>query len=188
MKTFTSTQVQEKLQLSKTQVYHYVEKGGVIPFIESRGRGGRRKFSLQNIIEFSICKTMQQHMACEIRVVNKVISWLNDPRACDVPPIGYKPDTRRLSEISDQEFANAFKHPSNDSAFDGWERMTFWDMLRRRPETDETTLLFWMDPLSSDPLFGIHSKKSASAFIESCESRIITLIDISEIIKDLGFE
>ncbi|MGA1824181.1 MAG: MerR family transcriptional regulator [bacterium] len=58
IKLFLNSDVTRILELTQRQVVHWTEKELVIPFVESKGAGSKRKYTYTNLFEFSICKTL----------------------------------------------------------------------------------------------------------------------------------
>ena len=185
MKAYSSTEIQRILGILGATVYYYVQACGVEPYVESKGRGGRRKFNSQNLIEFAICKTLQE-FSIESHTIKRIIDWLNDPRACVIQPIGYKADPRTLSEIPDEEFFEALKQPSGPTP----DRCSFWDMLRRRPATDETFVSVYFDDFYGDFVFNIEGPRQTQHHFDnnSPNFRAILVLNIAELIQKYGFE
>lgn len=75
MKIYTSKEIQALAKIGKMQVLHWVQTGAVVPFEDARGRGGRRKFSQQNLIEFMICRELNR-FSIETRVMKSVLDHL----------------------------------------------------------------------------------------------------------------
>ena len=75
MKTFGSKEVQAIARIDKMQVLHWVQTGAVVPFEDARGRGGRRRFSQQNLVEFVICRELNG-FSIETRVMKAVLDYL----------------------------------------------------------------------------------------------------------------
>ena len=58
IKLFLNSDVTRILELTQRQVVHWTEKELVIPLVESKGAGSKRKYTYANLLEFSICKTL----------------------------------------------------------------------------------------------------------------------------------
>ena len=68
---YGSTEIQRLTGLSKMQVVHLTQTGVVEPFQDARGRGRRRVYSWENLIEFLICRE-----GIKLRVENRVLGVL----------------------------------------------------------------------------------------------------------------
>ena len=83
MKTYTSTEIQNITGFSQIQIIHLVQRGVINPYVDSTGRGHRRAYSWENLIEFLICKSlsafnMDTHiMAAVIEQLNQGSFWEN---------------------------------------------------------------------------------------------------------------
>lgn len=58
-KIFESRHIQEFLHINKDQLLHWVQTRRLIkPAIEGKGRGGRSKFSLENLLDLALIKEL----------------------------------------------------------------------------------------------------------------------------------
>ncbi|MGA1869412.1 MAG: MerR family transcriptional regulator [bacterium] len=55
---FLNSDVTKIVKLAQRQVVHWTEKELVIPLVEAKGAGSKRKYTYTNLLEFSICKTL----------------------------------------------------------------------------------------------------------------------------------
>lgn len=77
MTTYGSTEIQRLAKISKMQAIHWTQIGAVIPFRDAKGRGSRRMYSWQNLIEMLICRELNK-FTVETRVMVGILEYLRD--------------------------------------------------------------------------------------------------------------
>jgi hypothetical protein len=58
METYRSKDIQERLNVSKIQVSHWINMGCIKPYKTDARRGGAHEFDQRNLIEAAICKEL----------------------------------------------------------------------------------------------------------------------------------
>jgi len=61
MKEYTAAEIQKLAKVTKRQLIHWVETSAIIPLEDDRRRGGKRRFSQQNLIEALICRELNDY-------------------------------------------------------------------------------------------------------------------------------
>ncbi len=71
-KTYGNAKIQGLTGMGKMQIIHLTQTGVIKPTEDKRGRGGRRKYSWENVIELMICKELRRY-GMPIWIQEKVI-------------------------------------------------------------------------------------------------------------------
>lgn len=132
MKTYGSTEVQKLAKISKMQAIHWTQVGAVIPLEDAKGRGSRRVYSWQNLIEMMICRELNR-LTIETHVMVLVLHMLryhfsprmevyNTDLPLPLPPIG--PDYKatgsfwdRLDKVFEANLVYLYIHRSEKPEF-----------------------------------------------------------------------
>ena len=77
-KTYGSTEIQKLTGLSKMQVIHLTQTRVIQPFRDARGRGRRRVYNWQNLVEYMICRELYKIDMSPFRMLG-IIESLNLP-------------------------------------------------------------------------------------------------------------
>lgn len=79
MRMYESKDIQALAGVSKIQLIHWTQIGAIIPYKDERGRGKRRTYSQQNLIETMICRELNK-LCVETRVMRELLDWLREHR------------------------------------------------------------------------------------------------------------
>lgn len=77
-RTYRSRDIQE-FGISKIQLVHWVQVGAIIPLKDARGRGGRRVYSYQNLVEALICRELAKY-SIETHVMRSLLEVLREDK------------------------------------------------------------------------------------------------------------
>lgn len=141
---YSSKEVQKKADISKIQLIHWSQSGVIIPADDARGRGNRRKYSFQNLVEASICKELNSFRVES----NSIKALLENLRAEYVfkiifnmfmAPIGFKFIEGKANEIlrTDSE-----KPYCRDEVFEFTFKSTIWKVLQYLKVFEDKPILF----------------------------------------------
>jgi len=172
MKTYGSTELQRLAKVSKMQAIHWTQVGAVIPYQDAKGRGSRRVYSWQNLIEMMICRELNR-FTIETHVMVIVLLYLRNY---------YAPDQAVY-------LPNVPPPPGAQISFDLIMKgaRSFWDMLEDEPNTDHVYL--YVHP-SEKPdsrwAAGVWDRKTVARVLEIMQSIIV--INIRELIKEVKEE
>ncbi len=75
MRTYGSGEIQKIAGITKIQAVQWAQQGAVKPMQDIRGRGGRRVYSQQNLIEFMICRELNR-FTIETRLMVLILEFL----------------------------------------------------------------------------------------------------------------
>jgi len=76
-KTYSSSEIQRIAKITKMQAIHWTQTEIITPFEDARGRGSRRVYSWENLIEMMVCRELNRYnierflMKTGINVFNK---------------------------------------------------------------------------------------------------------------------
>lgn len=76
-KTYRSTDIQKIAKVTKMQLVHWSQTGAIVPLEDARGRGSRRLYSRQNLMEALICRELSK-FSMETYVMHEVLSMLRE--------------------------------------------------------------------------------------------------------------
>lgn len=76
-KTYRSTDIQKIAMVTKMQLVHWTQTGAIIPLEDARGRGSRRVYNRQNLMEALICRELSK-FSIETHVMHEVLSMLRE--------------------------------------------------------------------------------------------------------------
>lgn len=133
MKTYGSTEIQKGLGITKSQAIHWTQIGAVIPHQDSQGRGGRRRYSLQNVIEFALCRELSLFGIPTYVMVN-ALEYLR-------APIFGPEATTPTHHAKRSDVPTPVKDVYLEIAANQKNRITFWEYLEGHKEGRETLLL-----------------------------------------------
>lgn len=77
-KTYGSAEIQRIAKISKMQAIHWTQTGVVKPLEDAQGRGSKRVYSWENLIEMMICRELN-YFKIERRLMAIVVDRLNQP-------------------------------------------------------------------------------------------------------------
>ena len=77
-KTYSSSEIQRIAMITKMQAIHWTQTGVITPLQDARGRGSRRVYSWENLIEMMICRELSKY-GVEKWVMNHIIHGMNKP-------------------------------------------------------------------------------------------------------------
>ena len=129
---YSSKEVQKKADVSKIQLIHWSQSGVIIPADDARGRGNRRKYSFQNLVEASICKELNSFRVES----NSIKALLENLRAEYVfkiifemflPEIRMKMVEGKAYEIPRTESERPYRR---DEVFEFTFKSTIWKVLQ----------------------------------------------------------
>ena len=115
-KTYGSGEIQQIAKITRIQAVHWTEQAAVIPFKDAKGRGGRRVYSWQNLIEFMICRELNR-FSIETYIMTAILTWLR---------------------VSFQDSTRAYIPKGKDYNFP--QIGSYWDFLKNNPKTDKKIL------------------------------------------------
>ena len=75
METYGSGEVQKRAKVTKMQLIHWTQLGAILPLKDARGRGGRRIYSFQNIVEAMICRELNS-FTIETHIMVRILDYL----------------------------------------------------------------------------------------------------------------
>lgn len=139
-KTYGNVEIQHITGLSKIQIIHWTQIRAVKPLIDVKGRGQRRVYSFQNLIEFMICREMARYKI-ESSFIIKALDYLRSDDCCDY--------------VLSRE-----KHPHK------LKLCSFWELLEREPQTDKTKLIIKYDSKKSEFVFVIMETPFATGLFD----------------------
>jgi len=116
--TYGSGEIQRIAKISRIQAVHWTEQGAVIPAQDARGRGKRRVYDWQNLIEFMICRELNR-FTIETHIMTAVLIFL-----------------RKAFELDYRVYIPREEYQGYDIV----ERGSYWSFLKREPDTDVTVL------------------------------------------------
>lgn len=169
MKTYGSTEVQRLVKISKMQAIHWTQVGAVIPLEDARGRGSRRVYSWQNLVEMMICRELNR-LTIETHVMVIILQWL---RKYYTPGIKiYLPDKVPKGKISIRP-ENRYK-----------DERPYWDMLLENPETDCAYLyVHHLDKPGMKWAAGVENREYVGGLLETKKS--VVVVNIRKLIEEI---
>jgi DNA-binding transcriptional MerR regulator len=159
MKTYGSTDIQKIVGITKMQVVHWTQTGAVIPFKDARGRGGRRRYSEQNKIEFGICRELNG-FGIPPHIMATFLDFLRKPPE---PP-------HDLGVTGEQEEKG----------------VSFWDRLKQDVEYGRPVFVVRRD--KNGFLFDVGDKEGIEKVMAKREYGCLVAIDIGRLLSELGEE
>ncbi|MBW1668867.1 MAG: MerR family transcriptional regulator [Deltaproteobacteria bacterium] len=154
---YSSKEIQAKSGVGKIQLLHWTQKGVIVPLKDAKGRGGRRIYSHQNLIEAGICRELSRYRI-ETSTMKEILDWLRTKRwrfyFSETFSLGWEEELRLYSEIEEktgtvgipekekelypqvERLINEGKVPSSIS-----REHTVWEFLSLYPASVEALLL-----------------------------------------------
>jgi DNA-binding transcriptional MerR regulator len=72
---YGNKQIQRIAKVTKTQILNWTQRGAIIPLKDSKGRGDRRVYSHQNLLEMMLCRELSR-LSVETNVMKQLLSQL----------------------------------------------------------------------------------------------------------------
>lgn len=76
-KTYRSKDIQAIAEVSKMQLVHWTHTKAILPLQDAKGRGGRRVYSYQNLLEALICRELNK-FSIQTQVMRDVLNVLRE--------------------------------------------------------------------------------------------------------------
>ena len=173
-------------KISKMQIIHWSQIGAVVPFKDAKGRGARRVYSWQNLLEILICRELNK-LTVEAHVMAIVLHWLRnsyDPDTLITLPKKAKPQASRKSSHT-FKFSGVIKDPRS-----------YWEMLQEKPDTKHVYLFlytlekpeihpegYWTDEPEKYWMAGVTEVKDVGPLASTKKS--IVFINIRKLIEEV---
>lgn len=77
-KTYSSSEIQRIAKITKMQAIHWTQTGVITPLQDAKGRGSRRIYSWQNLIELMVCRELNKYNV-ERSLMKRVIDYFQTP-------------------------------------------------------------------------------------------------------------
>ena len=77
-KTYSSSEIQRIAKITKMQAIHWTQTGIIVPLQDAQGRGSRRVYSWENLIEMMICRELNRYNV-ERSIMREIVHDLNGP-------------------------------------------------------------------------------------------------------------
>lgn len=75
VRTWGSGEIQSLAKITKMQLIHWTQTGVIIPYKDAKGRGARRRYDCQNLIEALICRELNR-LRMETHIMKEILTWL----------------------------------------------------------------------------------------------------------------
>ncbi len=169
MKTYGSTEVQKLARISKMQAIHWTQVGAVTPLEDARGRGSRRVYSWQNLIEMMICRELNR-FTIETHVMVSILQWLRNH---------YTPETK--VHLPEEAPKGKFSiRPENIFR----DARPYWDMLLEDPQTDYVYLyVHHLDKPGMKWAAGVEKWEYVASLLEAKKS--VVVVNIRKLIEEV---
>lgn len=76
--TYSSSEIQRIAKITKMQAIHWTQTGIIVPLQDAQGRGSRRVYSWENLIEMMICRELNKY-GVEKWVMEQITHLMNEP-------------------------------------------------------------------------------------------------------------
>lgn len=76
--TYSSSEIQRIAKITKMQAIHWTQTGVITPLQDAQGRGSRRVYSWENLIEMMICRELNRYNV-ERSLMKDIINDINRP-------------------------------------------------------------------------------------------------------------
>jgi len=189
MKTriYRSKDIQTIARITKIQLIHWSQTGAIIPYEDKRGRGNRRAYNWQNLIEASICRELNK-FTIETHLMRYILDWLRGPAVI----ISDLESDKTLSfwEYIETESNPAFVYLLISGKNLKIDRSELTSISQRKQVksfsevTDKQFIKVLTDPYGEGPIIGVVGKKDISHYVTLFPSTII--VNLKKIIKEIS--